>query len=165
MKKSILRKGFTLVELVVVIGILTILGTFTMLNLTTLQNHTNLNTSVETMLSDIKQQQLKAMLGDTETRATSSKYGVYFDAVNKRYVLFHGNSYSSSEASNYPVQLDSGLAFSSVTLPNNVIIFDRVSGEYSAYVGGSNTVVLKDIVTNTTKTMTFNRYGVITQLN
>ena len=72
-KKNNLQ-SFTLVEVVIVMGILFILFAFSAVSLIGVQQQTSLSTSLNTLVSDLKSQQLKALVGDTEGRYFSSPY-------------------------------------------------------------------------------------------
>lgn len=150
-------------ELVIVLGIMISLFVIASINLTSLQNNANLSAALSTTVSDIKQQQLKAMVGDTEGRTAGDSYGIHFNSSS--YVLFHGTAYSATDSANFAVPLDRGLTFSSVTVPNNNVIFNQVSGEMNGYVNGSDTVTIKNTTINQQKTLHFNRYGVIYLIN
>lgn len=144
------QRGFTLPELVIVIGIITILFGFISINLIHLQRQSYLTTTVDTLVSDLYSQQNKAMVGDTEGRATTDNYGVHFDT--NKYSLFHGSSFSSSD---FDVKLDPSLTFTSVTN----IVFQKGSGEVA---GAPISVILKDITNTDQKTIQTNVYGAIT---
>ncbi len=156
------KSGFTFIELAVVIAMMSILTGIATLSLTSLQNNTNLTTSINTLVSDARQQQLKAMQGETEGRLSSANYGIHF--TSNSYVLFHG-TYSSVDPTNFVINLDSNETFSSITFPSSEVIFTQVTGEVSGFVNGSNTVTLKNTTINSQKVITINRYGVITQVN
>jgi prepilin-type N-terminal cleavage/methylation domain-containing protein len=91
-------KGFTIVELLVVMGIFAILASLSTLNLSHAQHGSYVNATVDTLVSDLKRQQHKAMIGDTEGRGTASNYGIHFDPSS--YVLFH-DIYSSRRDVNF----------------------------------------------------------------
>src|SRR3989344_9266975 len=77
--------GFTLVELMVVMGIFALMLGFTSINLIRPQTQANLDTTVTTLVSDLKEQQIRAMTGDGP-----SDYGVNFEPG--RYTLFTGSN-------------------------------------------------------------------------
>ena len=155
-------KGFTLVELLVVVSISFVLIGLTTINVLHAKRQSSLTASVDTFIANLKQQQLKAMIGDTEGRSDSDNYGIYFGTNS--YTLFHG-LYSSGDQTNFTIQLDDNIQFSSITFPGSQIIFSKNSGEVSGFTNGSNTITIKDITNNRQKTITINRYGVITQIN
>jgi type II secretory pathway pseudopilin PulG len=155
-------KGFTLIEALIVMSIFIILAGLTTINLLNAKHQSSLSTSIDTFISDIKQQQLKAMIGDTEGRTTSDNYGIYFGATS--YTLFHG-TYSTSEPTNFSIPLGDNIQFTNVKFPGSEIIFLRGSGEINSYDSNSSTITLKDILNNSEKTITLNRYGVVTNIN
>ena len=149
------KRGFTLVELAVVIGIFTTLMGFIVLNLVRSQQTASLTATSEILLSDIKQQQMKSMVGDTEGRADAGPYGIHFDA--NKYILFPGASYSPLESSNFEIDLPSNMQFNSA---NYDIIFSRVSGEISLPA----IIELQDNTNSNLKRIYLNAYGTITQV-
>lgn len=155
--------GFTIIELVVVLGVLAITLAVASLNLTGIQNKTYLTTTVSTVVADIKKQQIKAMTGATEGRSDHDAYGIYFEA--DRYTLFHGAAYSPSELSNSVVMLENNVHVSANTFPSDEIVFDAISGEVEGFTAGQDTITLTNINTNEAKTITINRYGVVTDIN
>lgn len=160
MKKRIFSGGYTLPELLITMGIFAILVSLVTINLTySQQNQTN-DTTITTLISDIKEQQLKAMVGDTEGRATPDVYGIYFEA--NRYTLFHGNTYSASDPTNFVINLNPTLQFIPI---NKTLLFLKLSGQVSGYSSGANTITLKNTTTNDQKTIRFNQFGIVTQLN
>ena len=149
-----LNKGFTIIELMVVMGVFAVLASITTLSLSNSQHSSYLNTSVSTMVTDLKRQQLKAMLGDTEGRGVSSTYGLNFETG--RYTLYH-DAYSSTEPTNFIINLEGTIQIST---PGNVV-FAKGNGEPT----GLSTITLRDSVSGRQKTLTLNKYGVITNVN
>jgi prepilin-type N-terminal cleavage/methylation domain-containing protein len=149
-----LNKGFTIVELLVVMGIFAIIASLTTLSLSNSQHSSYLNTSVSTLVTDLKRQQLKAMIGDTEGRLVRSPYGIHFESA--RYTLFH-DTYSATDAENFIVNLDGTLNFTTLGDVN----FAKGSGESS----GLSTITIRDSVTGKQKSLTLNLLGVISAVN
>ncbi len=147
-------KGFTLIELSLVMSIMAILLGFISIGLVRSQQNVSLFTTEEVLATDLRQQQLKAMIGDTEGRTTSDQYGIHFDA--NRYVLFHGSSFSE-DSSNFVNNLSSNLQFNNAGFN---VIFSRVSGEISSPV----IINLQDKTTSSLKRIHINSMGVITQV-
>lgn len=148
-------RGFTLVELGVVIGILAVLLSFATIGLSSVQQKVSINTTVQTIISDMKEQQIKAMIGDTEGRPSGSAYGVHFDT--NQYVLFNG-AYSVAEPSNFVVTLPSNLEF---TTSGVNVIFSQTEGE----LGSPASVTISSTASNEQKTIQLNKYGVVTGVN
>ena len=149
------QRGFTLIELTVVTGIIvTLLGLIT-INLVRSQQTASLTSVEEILLADLKQQQLKAMIGDTEGRAASDSYGIHFDS--NRYVSFYGGTYSSSDTSNSITNLESNMQFNS---PGFDVIFASKSGEISQ----ATIINLQDNTNSKLKRIHLNIYGTVTQV-
>ncbi len=147
--------GFTLAELSVVLGIILTLVGLATISLINTQQRTSLNTTVEIIIADLRSQQVKAMVGDTQGLASANDYGVHFD--NDKYVLFYSATYSTIEPSNFEVKLPENLEFSTI----GDIVFSKTTGEISS----PTTVVLKNITNNEEKTIQLNKLGVVTQVN
>lgn len=156
------EKGFSLPEIIIALGIAIILFGFVGLNLFKTQHTVALSSSLEPLLVDLANQQTKAMTGNTEGRASSDSYGVYLGSTN--YTLFHGSLYNPSDLSNFTVNLEQNIQFGTITFPSRVVIFSSGSGEIAGFTNGSNTFVIKNILGNEQKTVTLNRYGVITSV-
>lgn len=157
------KKGFTLIELLLVSGMSAILFGLIIFSLVGFRNTSSQQSSTASLVSDIKSQQFKAMMGETEGRADSDNYGIYFYA--DRYVLFHGSSFNPNDSTNFTVDLPEDLAIESVSFPNSVIIFEKLSGEILGFVPGSDSLTIRALNVNKEIVITLNRYGVITQIN
>ncbi len=156
-------KGYSITELLIVIAIFVFLSGFITLSLIHTQQHASLNGTIDQLTADMKQQQLKSMINDTEGRGTTDTYGIYFQST--AYTLFHGATYSSGDPTNFVVNLDTGLQFSAINLPASSIIFAKGSGEVAGFTNGENTVRLQNTTSGDTKTITVNQYGAITTVN
>lgn len=155
------QNGFTAIEMLLVTAIFAVLVALTSVNLYSFQHKTQSNMSLNTFIADIKQQQTKAMVGDTEGRNSNSTYGINFATTN--YVLFHG-TFSSTDSANFTVVLPNTLQVST-TFPNSQLIFAAGTGEIVGYASNSATVTLRDISNNSQRVMNFNKYGIITNVN
>jgi len=159
--KVSVQRGFSFIELVVVMGVLLTLmglGTITLINT---QHKTNLNTVVDTFSADIKSQQIKAMTGDTGGGASPNAYGLHISSSN--YTLFSGTTYNSGSPTNFTPSFPTTVQVST-TLPGSNAVFATGSGEL-VNVTVSKTVTFTDSGTSQQKTVTINRYGVITGVN
>jgi len=157
------EKGVTLTELLITSVLVGLLFGYITINFLRTQQKASSRTSINTVVADIKEQQIKAMVGDTEGRSTIDYYGVYFQPT--QYTLFHGASYNAGDSANFVIKLGNTTQFSSITFPSSSVVFSKGSGEIVGFINGSNTVTLKNLQSNDTKTITINRYGVITQVN
>jgi prepilin-type N-terminal cleavage/methylation domain-containing protein len=157
------QKGFSMIEFLSVMAIIILLTGFITFNLTRTQQHTSTNTTIDALVTDIKQQQLKAMIQDTQGSGVVDTYGIYFQPT--KYTLFKGAAYLSSDPTNFAVDLDTNLQFMTITFPNASIIFAKGSGEVSNFATGQNTIQIKNTASNEIKTITINKYGAVTSIN
>lgn len=157
-----MQKGFTLIEILLVMAIISILFAISIVNLNTLQQNTYQNTSEELLLSDIKLQQLKSMTGDNNNSSTFETFGIYFG--NTSYTLFRGATYSASDDENFTIELNPNLTFSNVEFANSQIVFEKNSGEIIGFTDGSDTITINNSITGTNAVITLNKYGVITDI-
>lgn len=146
------KRGFVFIELIVVLGILSVLISIAVVSISNSRRRATLTASVDTLVSDIKSQQTKAMTG-------LSDEGVRFETTH--YVLFDGATYSSSDPSNFTVPLDERANFSVINVPNARIVFASRSGEILEFSPQEHSVTLTQLDSNDTKTIQFNRYGTI----
>jgi prepilin-type N-terminal cleavage/methylation domain-containing protein len=149
------QRGFTLIELSLVITLTAFLLSFVTINLMHSQQKVSMNAAEQVLFSDLRQQQIKAMIGDTEGRSSANAYGIHFDS--DKYVLFYGSTYSASDSANFTVNMSNNIQFDN---PGFNIIFLKLSGELST--GSSISAVLRDTTNGITKTVTINKYGVVT---
>ncbi|MDO8488172.1 MAG: type II secretion system protein [bacterium] len=157
-----MRKGFTLPELVIVIAVMLVLIALVTTNLLRPQHRASTTSAMVTLIGDLKQQQLKAMLGNTEGGTTAGSFGVFID--NGQYVLFHGSTYAANDTTNFAVVLDTPLAIST-SLLNSQLVFAPGSGEVVGWQTGSDTISLTHSESKETSTLTINAYGTVAQIN
>jgi len=138
------KRGFTLIEVMLVMAIFSLLMGFVTINLLRPQNKASVDSLSTQLIADIKQQQLKAMVGDSEGQATSQQFGVYFESDG--YTLFRGSSYSASEASNFEVTLEDVTAD---TIPvGGTSISNAVETAIKSYEGGEKKNKILIIITD-----------------
>ncbi len=156
MKK--IQQGFTFIELLLVMSVIAILTTFVSVALINSRASTSLETVTATFMADLKSQQIKSMVGDTEGRGTPNFYGIYLD--QNKYVLFHGDTYLPQSAENFEISMDNSVRITT-TFPNNVVQFASQSGELSNFNAAQNSITFSDTSTTKSKTFLLNKYGVI----
>lgn len=163
MKKKIkLQHGATLLELILFMAIALLLFGYVTLNFVSFQQKTSINASIDTLTSDLRIQQTKAMAGKSDNGAGNS-YGVYFQS--DKYILFIGSSYSGTSPTNFTVTLDPNTIFTDITFPGNMLVFSQKSGEIVGFINGNNTIAMQSSQGAEKKTLTINKYGVITKIN
>lgn len=157
-----MNRAYTLVELIVILAIIAVLFTVASVGLNSLQQQSYIDNTVETMLSDIKLQQTKAMTGDTSSTGSNSEYGIHFYS-NNSYTLFKGSNYSSSDSNNFTVTQSSAISITT-TFPQSNLIFAKGSGEVVGFISNQNTITITNTNDSQNRKITINRFGVITQI-
>lgn len=152
------QNGFTLIELMVVMGIFSILVGLTTINLVNIQHKSTLSATVLTFTADLKSQQLRAMVGDGGGTSSASDYGVRFETTG--YTQFR----TSFGNSNFTVALPDNVNVLT-TFPGSEIIFLKGSGDVSGFTSSANTVTFRDTADGSQKIIIINRYGVVTSVN
>ncbi len=151
-------QGFVFIELIVVLGILSTLLGIVIINVLNIRTSASINTIVSTFITDVKSQQTKAMVGDTEGRGVPDTYAVYVQPT--KYTLIHGQNYSASDSANFNVSIDTAFQLTS-TFPQNKIIFASGNGELVNFTTGNDSVTIQNVTTNEQKVIKFNQYGSI----
>jgi type II secretory pathway pseudopilin PulG len=149
-------------EVILAMAVLAILMGIATINLFNASNKAYQNTTAATLYTDLKSQQIKAMNGDTDGTGTTGAYGVYFQPT--QYILFRGINYSPSNPTNFAVKIPDDVNFTNIlfTNPNSQIIFASGSGEFFNYSSGHNSVTIQNVGGFGSKTVTLNRFGVVT---
>ncbi len=149
------QSGFTLAELILVMLIFTTLVGIATINLAHIQRRSSMTSSINMLATDMKEQQVKAMVGDTESRASPDNYGIYFGTSS--YTLFHG-TYSATDSANTVIPIDATLHFAT---PGASIIFTRESGDVLNYSINANLIIIQDITNGEVTKLKFNKFGAI----
>lgn len=145
----------TIVELLVVMGIFSVLAGVVFVNLIAPLNRSYTASSLETLLADIKAQQVKSMTGSSQGQS----HGVYFG--NNFYTTFTGSAYNSNDASNITTTLSSGVKVTDSTIPSSTLVFIATTGEIAGFSGTAYQFTLKNTNNNQAKVVTINRYGAL----
>ncbi len=158
-----MNKAFTLIEMSIVVAVTAILVSITTISLTQLQQHSYLENAVQTLVSDMKHQQLKAMSGNTDGMATHDFNGIFFET--DQYTLFRGSTYDPDDPLNFTIVLNPSVEFTNILFPSSLLIFDKGSGEVLGFTENTNSVTLHNIPSGVTKTIVLNQYGVVTSID
>lgn len=153
------RPAFTLVDLLLVIGLMAVVFSLNTVNLLNVQNKPSLDANVGKLFADLKSQQLKAMVGGSGGSLSSVEWGVY--VTSNKYVLFSGSTYSALDAANFIVDMDSNSRLAT-TFASGVVVFAKRSGGVDNFSSSANTITVTNISSGNSKTITLNRLGVAT---
>lgn len=155
------NKGFTLLEIVIVVAVVLILSSFASINLFKFPASATVSQTVDKLAEDIKTQQIKAMVGDTEGRGTPDAYGIFFTPTS--YTLFHGSAYTLNEPSNFVTSLPTGYSIAT-TLPNSLLIFNAGNGEILNFSDSQNSITVRTTTLSEQRTILLNKYGALTNI-
>lgn len=163
MKRNSLKnrwfEGFTLIEILVVIGMILILFLLGQNLSPSPQQVSTVSNTLDALVTDISAQQNKSMNGDLSLGSVASNYGVYFQS--DRYILFKGSSYNQGATDNFTISLSPTISFSTINLPSTQLIFATGSGVLTNYNQSQRTITIHDATNNTSKTIQFNSFGVV----
>ncbi len=156
MKKIHIIKGFTVVELLLVLTFIIVIASIIVFNLARFRGEQALQNTVSDIIS---------LLNEARTNTTSSKnsttYGVHFES--SRAVLFAGATFTEPNVNNKQIDIDS-----SVTIPSSGgislmggggdVIFTRIFGDTPNY----GTIIVRMVSDQTRqKTITINQTGIV----
>jgi type II secretory pathway pseudopilin PulG len=156
-------RGFVLIELAVVFGMMAVLIGLTSMNIFGASRKATLTGTIDTLNADMTSQQTKAMSSVAQSGVVPLGYGIRFDT--NQYTLFQGLTYNATNTTNVVIPLNSRVTFSTISLPNNAITFASQSGEIVGFNSAQNTFTIHQTDSGETKTIQVNRYGIITSIN
>lgn len=152
-----MKKGFTLVEVLLVMGIISILAALGSVNYFSSFNQTSVGTFEDIMISDLRSAQSKAMSSQGASGAITTGWGVKF--LGSSYVVFPGSTYTAGSSNNYVVSAPTGLTIST-SFPSSQVLFNHSSGEVISYDSALDRITLN--AGSSSKTIELNQYGVVT---
>jgi prepilin-type N-terminal cleavage/methylation domain-containing protein len=153
------QAGFTMVELLVVMALFATLITLTTVTLVRPQASASITKTANALVADIKAQQLRAMAGDSDSASSAQPYGIYVQGG--QYTMFKGSAYSGADSDNFVIGAGSGITLST-TFASTQVVFAKGTGEVNSFNGSANTITVSSATSGQTKTITINRYGVVT---
>lgn len=161
MKSPALKKlgqgGFTLIEILVSCAIIASLFALTTINLASPVETATVGSVVDTIIADLKSQQLNAIAGNDGGTTSAQPQGIHIQMGS--YILFAGAAYSAVDPNNFTLAMDSGISLSTSFL-NSRVIFNKGDGEVQGFVNGSNTITVNG--RSSSKIITINRLGAVT---
>lgn len=132
-----MRKGFTLIELIIIMGMVAGLTAMITVNLTGSRKRVGVMATVEILAADLRGVQMRAMAGD-----------------GSQEIVFGGSNYILNPEG-FEITLDPEISIST-TYAQNKITFAARSGETVA-----GTITITDTTGGVTKTLSVNQYGTI----
>ena len=143
------RQGFTLIEILVVIGIMGLLVAITFASYRIFSRQVDLETTAQKILSTLQLARNQTQASEDETQ-----YGVHFEV--SKYVLFKGATYNAADPNNKDYDLTSAEIYEINLGGGSEVVFDRIRGT-SANSGNVKVRVLAD--TSKTRTIVINPAG------
>jgi prepilin-type N-terminal cleavage/methylation domain-containing protein len=151
-----IKKGFTALELLIVVGILGLVALITLASFYAYQKNNALEYAATRVVGLLEEARNSTMSSKNDIR-----YGVHFETTEA--VLFEGNSYTAGATGNKSVTLGQGVTFSVINIAGggSNIVFDRLTGQTSMF--GTTTL---SITTDVVKTIDIvvHKTGLIEQL-
>lgn len=121
------KKGFTLIEIIIVLAIVAILMGLASPVFRIFQKESDLNNSAEAIVNTLRLSQSKTLASEG-----AAQYGIYFSTSTSphQYILFKGTDYASRDTAFDEVrQLPGNAEISSITFGGGYeIVFDRLNG-------------------------------------
>lgn len=145
-----MKKGVTLVELLVVVGMMAIITTIGALSLGYTQVSTQMSLTIVRAKDALEQSRARSLNGNQTS--------VYFEA--DRFTVFSGIVFTPSDPENEETVIDSDLSFSTINFPSGLVIFDPVTGYADNFAAPYN-VILTDTKSGASKTISINELGVV----
>jgi prepilin-type N-terminal cleavage/methylation domain-containing protein len=125
------EKGYSLVELLVTIGVMSILLGIGTLGFTTIRIQSQIDLVAAEVRSEILRVQSEAKNGIHS--------GVHFEP--SRYVYFVGDTYVEGSPENEENTFFSNVSFTSITFTDNMVMFDPVTGYLTNFADPSQAVI------------------------
>ncbi len=144
-----MKKGFTLIEIIVAIFIISALVGISFSSLNNLNNSSALDTETNTILSMVERARARTLSSENDI-----EYGIHFASTTA--VLFVGKTYTVGSSTNETETINSKVKVNSINFSSGVkdIYFYRLSGKPSA----TGTVVFS-LASNSFSTKTLTVYA------
>jgi type II secretory pathway pseudopilin PulG len=149
--------GFSIVELIVVCGIVIALSGMISLNILGIQHGASLSATIEQVSADVAHVRLQSLSGYGATSSKGDAHGVHFES--SAYTLFTGTSYASGNTANTVISLPSNMRFTQITFPSQSVVFATGSGEIVSYDQNKSSFDITETNSSQTKTMRLNALG------
>ncbi len=152
-----LNNGFTLIELIVSIGVFTLLMGFSSIAYLNIQKNSDLANQATQLVSSIRQAQALAISGQTIDNLTNTQVGIHFEEDS--YTIFFGPNYDPANVSNITTNLSNQIDIS-YNLPSANLLFIAQIGEVNNFDPEKNSITITH-QDDQFKTININRLGVV----
>lgn len=149
--------GFTLIELIVSIGVFVLIMGFASLSYLNIQRSSDLANQTTQLISSLRQAQALAMSGQTQDSQNNVSVGVHFES--NRYVIFIGSDYNESDSDNIITNLPSNISIT-IDLPSNNLLFIAKTGEVLDFQNDHKVISILQ-TDGQQKNLTINKLGVV----
>lgn len=153
-----MKRGFTIIEVSLVMGIAAILLGLSFFNISNLIPRANITATVINVVTEMRTQQHKAMTGIMENSSLTKDYAIYF--TGNSYTIFQGITYAMDNPTNYVIELPAAMEFTDITFPDNTLVFTAPGGDVLNHTESTDTITIRHTSTGEEKTIELNRYGI-----
>jgi prepilin-type N-terminal cleavage/methylation domain-containing protein len=147
-----MKKGFTIIELLIVITILAIISAVVLTSLSSINTSQAIDKDAQAIVAYLDQAK-----SNTLASKDASQYGVRFASTT--ITLFKGSTYNSSEPENRTYLLNPATIIKTVSLTGGGldVVFSRLTGETAQ----NGTILVSSTRASTTRTVTIYKTGAI----
>jgi len=153
------KKGFTLIEVLVVLAILTILLGLSTVAVLNIQRGQILENNTWFIVSFLRRAQNQALNGVSVDGTNQVNFGIHFDPSNKKYILFQGNSFNAADPYNFPQDIPDALVLSTDLPSGNNVIFSKITGRVANFDVAHHQITLTHPTDGRTSVINFNITG------
>ena len=120
-----MKKSFTLIEILLVLGILTVLISLTLPLSLSFYKSQQLYSHTQDLIQVLRRAQLKAITAEAD-----SSFGIYFDENQKKYILFRGSFFDPAAPDNEEFNLPQII---NINTPFSEIVFSKLEGRPNVF--------------------------------
>lgn len=152
------QAGFTLVEVVIAGAIMSVMFLLSTQSLFGGIRSATLDQASAAVVREMNAQQAKAMQGLVTVTGAVVDYSIRFE--QDRYIVYPGSVYDGENSLNQTVLLEPTMQFATIAVPDQTITYARGKGDVRGYLSGADYVVLSDLETGASVTISVNAAGV-----
>ncbi len=151
-----MKKGFTLIEILVALGIIVLLCVIIIGSFSSFRKSQNFNNAIEDTISIFNSARAKTLSSEN-----ASQYGIHLDS--SKATLFKGTVFSQTDPNNQIINLDSSIEIVNISINGggSDVVFNRLKGDTSDH--GSFVIRVKSD-TSKSKTISIKSTGIVNAL-